>query len=63
MNEEGYLTHEIMALTGEKVSPPETAAIIPHMPQNEERQVHRILEAKRRHVEDVDEQARDEPRK
>ena len=33
------------------------------MPQNEERQVKRILEAKRRHTEEVDEEAREEPRK
>ena len=62
-NEEGYLTHKIAQAVGEKISPPETAVIIPRMPQNEERQVRRILEAKRRHTEEVDEQARDEPRK
>ena len=62
-DEEGYLTHKIAEAVGEKVSPPETAAIIPRMPQNEERQVKRILEAKRRHTEEVDEEARDEPRK
>ena len=42
-NEEGYLTHKIVEAVGEKVSPPEQAAIIPCMPQSEERQVQRIL--------------------